>query len=460
MGSKKLKAIVVRGTGSIKIAKPDKLLELTRYAKALSVDSMAANCRNNGDIAYMAGRRSADEMIHKYWKKGAGCYLCPWQCNGYYDVPRIGRGYATCGQFNYGLPGVRGRAESGDDTTWLGEHKHTAPAISAKSMWEANILTQKLGINNFEIWGLTGFLWECCQESVFKIEDLGLPAPNWLGGTATEHEFLTALLSGIANRDNLFADGVARASELLGNKATEMYERIYGARGFVSHWLDGVGGVLHWATDSRDPFNSCHDYNSVMGKPAVAEYAFGSEKVAYTDLHDPHKAIYVGTERGTIITQHRQRIKNSLTLCDSIFPILSSAFSDNGLGDTSLESKLYSAVTGVNIDEEGLYQVGERIFNLERAIMVKREGRTRKEDMVFNHKFEHRFWAEEPWHLGDHWCGPIDKTKFEVLKDAYYAMRGWDKKTGWPTRVKLEELGLKEVANELESIGRMMLEPR
>ncbi len=240
MGSKNLKAIVVRGTGTIKIARPDELLELAKYAKALSVDTSAAECQHNGEVAYMAGKQSADELISKYWEKGAGCYGCPWQCNGFYNVPGIGKGYAVCGQFSYGLPGVRGPAEPGDDTTWLGEHEHTAPAVSAKSMWEANILTQKLGINNFELWGLTGFLWKCSKEGVFKMKDLGLPTPKWLGGTATEHEFLTALLYGIANRENQFADGVARASELLGAEAMDIYESIYGARGFVSHWLDEI----------------------------------------------------------------------------------------------------------------------------------------------------------------------------------------------------------------------------
>ena len=111
----------------------------------------------------------------------------------------------------------------------------------------------------------------------------------------------------------------------------------------------------------------------------------------------------------------------------------------------------------MDIDEEGLYQVGERIFNLERAIMVRREDRTREDDTLYAHKFEHRFWAEEPWHLGDHWCGPIDKVKFEALKDAYYAMRGWDIETGWPTRAKFEELDLKEVADKLESIDKLSL---
>jgi aldehyde:ferredoxin oxidoreductase len=47
-----------------------------------------------------------------------------------------------------------------------------------------------------------------------------------------------------------------------------------------------------------------------------------------------------------------------------------------------------------------------------------------------------------------------DKAKFEALKDRYHELRGWDVKTGWPTRAKLEELGLNDVADELASIGK------
>lgn len=86
--------------------------------------------------------------------------------------------------------------------------------------------------------------------------------------------------------------------------------------------------------------------------------------------------------------------------------------------------------------------------------MVKREKRTREDDTI-----------NEPYFQKAITCimgtatglvnGPIDKAKFEGLKDRYYELRGWDVKTGWPTRAKLEELGLKDVADELASIGKL-----
>ncbi|MGQ9921933.1 MAG: aldehyde ferredoxin oxidoreductase C-terminal domain-containing protein, partial [Desulfobacca sp.] len=43
----------------------------------------------------------------------------------------------------------------------------------------------------------------------------------------------------------------------------------------------------------------------------------------------------------------------------------------------------------------------------------------------------------------------LDRERFEKMKEEYYELRGWDKTTGIPTRAKLAELGLQEVANEV-----------
>jgi len=49
----------------------------------------------------------------------------------------------------------------------------------------------------------------------------------------------------------------------------------------------------------------------------------------------------------------------------------------------------------------------------------------------------------------------LDRTRFLKVLDKYYELRGWNPANGWPTRAKLEELGLREVADEMEAIGRL-----
>jgi aldehyde:ferredoxin oxidoreductase len=101
-------------------------------------------------------------------------------------------------------------------------------------------------------------------------------------------------------------------------------------------------------------------------------------------------------------------------------------------------------------------KMGERFWNLERAIMV-REGRTRKDDTLANYLFEKEKTATVTGAEGKtiKIKRKLDRNKFEGLKDAYYSARGWDLETGRPTRKKLEELDLKDVADELDKDGLM-----
>ena len=46
-------------------------------------------------------------------------------------------------------------------------------------------------------------------------------------------------------------------------------------------------------------------------------------------------------------------------------------------------------------------------------------------------------------------------VNLDLMLDEYYEQRGWDRDTGFPTREKLEQLGLKEVAEELAGMGRL-----
>ena len=88
---------------------------------------------------------------------------------------------------------------------------------------------------------------------------------------------------------------------------------------------------------------------------------------------------------------------------------------------------------------EMLKLVGERGVNLERAILV-REGRRRKHDLS---------WHDYYYRLFKRW---LSKEKLESVMDEYYETRGWNIRTGIPTKEKLEELGLGDVAHELSGL--------
>jgi aldehyde:ferredoxin oxidoreductase len=49
----------------------------------------------------------------------------------------------------------------------------------------------------------------------------------------------------------------------------------------------------------------------------------------------------------------------------------------------------------------------------------------------------------------------VNREEYNRLVDNYYKLRGWDLKTGWPTRATYERYGLKEIADELDALGKL-----
>jgi aldehyde:ferredoxin oxidoreductase len=77
-----------------------------------------------------------------------------------------------------------------------------------------------------------------------------------------------------------------------------------------------------------------------------------------------------------------------------------------------------------------------------------RENRSREQDDLSQVWFERRVGVES---LAE----PLDRAKWEALKNRFYAVRGWNPTNGRPARPKLERLGMKDVADKLQSAGRL-----
>ncbi len=117
------------------------------------------------------------------------------------------------------------------------------------------------------------------------------------------------------------------------------------------------------------------------------------------------------------------------------------------IGPTYL-ARLYSSYTGLYTTPEDIMRSGERIFNLFKAYAA-REGQSRKDDNVAE-----RFY-KEPVPDGPREGAILSKETINRVLDEYYEVRGWDKNTGIPTREKLNDLGLNEVADALSRSGRL-----
>lgn len=429
MGSKNLKAIVVKGNGSLKVARPEALMKLQKE-RMEDREWLKGGAQTWGRYP-LTGGAIAREMSSRHLKRIGGCHGCTYQCMGFYDIPGIGKGGQMCVEAWYG---------------WFS-------GGSSEGYWEGNIMSQKLGINNYELLGIMSWL-TTLRGSVDK-KALGLSAIPILdqsgepkfGGQNAHHQFLIELLNGMASGKSLLAQGVGRAAEKLGPAAQAAFNANFPARGYTSHHIENVGAALHWALDTRDPFSSVHDYNfpgQGFGYNAQVASHFN---VPGGDMTGGRKNVYEKTEYQTVWVQNHQSIKNSLPICEySSMP--GSFFHPPDMDIRIFESTILSAVTGIDYSVDRLWEAGERITTLRRAIAVMRENRTREQDGLHRLWFERKMGAQSL-------AAPLDRVQWEALKDRFYDLRGWNRANGRPTGARLEKLGMKGVADKLQNAGRL-----
>ena len=119
------------------------------------------------------------------------------------------------------------------------------------------------------------------------------------------------------------------------------------------------------------------------------------------------------------------------------------------LSNESMNAELYSAATGNEIAPDELMEVGRRIHNLEKAFNVIHTGWNRQDDYPPGRLME------EPVKTGPLKGERLPRDKWDKMLDEYYELHGWNKETSWQTRECLEELGLSEIAQDLENRGEL-----
>jgi aldehyde:ferredoxin oxidoreductase len=156
--------------------------------------------------------------------------------------------------------------------------------------------------------------------------------------------------------------------------------------------------------------------------------------------------------------------KESLVLCDLGWTMGEvQRFIETG--DTLTEAQIYSAITGKETDDAELARYGERVFNLQRAILTRQGWQGRQSDCLLDYYFN------VPLQKGEVFISPdgivpgkngelvsrigcvVDKDEFENMKTEYYGYRGWDTSSGLLTSTKLGELDMNEIADDLAGRG-------
>jgi aldehyde:ferredoxin oxidoreductase len=433
MGSKNLKAIALRATGGIRIAQPEAFLDLSirinqdiRKHPAYTELSQWGVSRGV-HMMYQMGffpvgyfedvcwpelleKYAAPSYVEKYQLRNMGCFCCPNRCMNFLSVPHLGKGVTSCEPFS-GFTGA----------VWN---------LDMDVFWEATLLVNRLGLDCTETSAAIGLLMELHHDKLITAADTD--------GVAMERGSKEAILTTIrkiAAREgygDLLAEGQMAAAAKFGPEAVAKVDLVKGLAPHAYEFRSFKGTGLMQAVGHRgDPL-------PLRGSLLEVDWHHANDwfqQVAAEQFGEAEAAIptsYRGKARSAVISEHLERVADNLGICKWLYGLFI-------FQDLDIARQAFNLATGEDWTMDRLLRVSERVRNLERMFDV-RQGLRRKDDSLPKKFFT------QPLESGPYKGEVIDPQKFEAMKDEYYAIRGWDRDSGIPTKEKLAELGLADVA--------------
>ena len=349
------------------------------------------------------------------------CWACSTNCKRVVEAKKPYEIHREIGGQEYETTGALGSLCLVDDMYAIGK---------------ANELCNLYGVDTISIGVVIAFAMEAYEKGLITREQTGGMEINW-----GSPQVVIGLVEKIGKREgigDLLAEGVWRAAKKIGKGAEEFAVHVKG-REVPMHEPRGKRSVgLMYAVGDRGA-NHLEWEHDDMWEPDTnlrPELGLTADSVPERELLD------YGLSKARIakIAGDLWSTANSLPVC--FFDI----YPGGGIEHMTLLGIL-NAATGWNMTMKEYMQLGERALNLTRAFNA-REGLTRKDDQLPKRLME-------PLPDGTFAGKPLTQEMLDGMLDNYYELRGWDRKTGIPTRAKLEEMGLKFVADELEKLRKL-----
>jgi aldehyde:ferredoxin oxidoreductase len=415
MGSKNLKAVVFKGTGSIPNFDESKLKELAKkgyeeikgkesYEFWMRQGTMAVFewCNENSCLPTYNFREGVFEFskemdgyaLERLRIDRRGCPMCNMQCG--HVIKDAGDQRAELDYENIGMLG---------------------PNIGLRSLPQAALLNRMA-----DEWGLDTISLGCCIGFLMEASERGL-IPEKLGwGDFEAAQKLVIDIGKGEGLGKLVSHGVRAASEIIGKGS--------------DRWAMHVKGLEITAYN-------CH------GCPGMA-LAFGTSPIGASHKDSWIIAWEISTDRFSYSKEkvekliEFQRIRGGFFECATVCRL---PWVEVSFGLPSYPEYL-EAITGNRVSWEGLYKIGDRIYSLIRAYW-------KREVPQFNRTWDYPpdRWFEEPLLQGGMKGLKLDREKYDQMLSWYYELRGWNR-NGIPTKETLDHLGLEEVSKEIiGSIG-------
>jgi len=467
MGAKKLKAVVVRGTGAISVHDPEKIFELNRRLVKSVQDTkkrqgVASIERGEGKDAYLQGflvgdagvignyeshdwrnrpdvkQQYEENYLGEYFVKNVGCFGCPFPCQPLYSLPDTGANIWRC------YP-----------TYWPWKLWMTDLSAAFKT----HRMCSDLGMDSKEIATTVSWLMHLYDEGIISKKEL-----DDIAFEKASNEALFETTRKIAHREgfgDILADGPVALAKKLGPKAMEYLYHNQGLTMRTFEFRAEPGTALGEAISSRGNSLRATTYHVVLwDKPAKDEYE-GPDPQETADSYAWSKKMF-GTEKAIAATAYEGKpialiyemngaaIADSLGYCTSMIRPERVGAPGSQFGDVSYEfaADRFTAAMGIPMTEKKLFKYGERVCNIERAIIV-RDGRTRATDSLPD------FFFKVPVPDGDQAGLILDRAKFEKMKDEYYSLRGWDPESGYQKESTLKKYGMNDVVKQLKKMKKL-----
>ena len=450
-GFKNLKAVAVRGSRGIDLARPDEFMDLCRAQwKRYEDDPMWDSTRKWGTLGWVGGSDSRssisdlmlggrfeaieEEAFVPLIEKSRACTGCPIHCDHFLHVKE--------GKYK----GVKGEGIEGNVQILGMSFKTPSPAF----LTEYNNLCNQLGLNI----GSAGYaiIWaiELWKRGIIDVSDTG-------GVEITEgnEKAILDLLRAIAYREgfgDILADHPVEGARKLG-KGSDAYAAH--TKGQAA-WMPGhgigitliytlslnvntrgfdhlMGGMSILTPDLRAEWGITEEFLTEVG-----EERYGDPSIFRDNKWDYHPQIVDAEctfEHMMVMADMAGTCKFGTQYNQPVKGIHLPQWSD-----------FLSAATGLDFSEEELAEAARRVIALERAYNA-REGMRRLHDYPYFLYWEKEYGEPHPVYGPD--TAPFTLADYDRVLDEWYEMRGYDLETGMPTREELERLGLGDVADDL-----------
>jgi aldehyde:ferredoxin oxidoreductase len=414
MGSKNLKAVVVRGTQKVPLAEPEQMKDLCKLVRSqVNADvKKGSSLREYGtayvpivtnEIGILPTRNfqsgvfegvegiTGEVLTEKYLVRAKPCYGCP----------------IACGRDTRVDDPVYGGEGEGPEYETIAAFGSGCGIDNLAAVTKANYMCNELGMDTISVGMTIACAMELYENGILPESDVGRPLNFGDADAVIDLVTKTAYREGFGD---LLAEGSYRLAEKYGHPEFSITAKKQEFPGYDPRGAKGMG--LLYATSNVGASHMAGDlaYAEVFGVP---------EKLDPLTIEDKPRLIKYFEDIFALI--------DAAGLC--VFLSVRYLFEQNMDLRPTRVTKLMNYATGAGYIEETLLQAAERVYNLERLFLLK-AGFSKADDTLPKRMLE------EP--LPD---GPAKGhvVELDVMLPEFYQLRGWDE-NGVPTDAKLKEL--------------------